>query len=1023
MKSKSTLFFALLLIISFMCLNALSLQASVRTNGALKGKITDTQGKPIKGAYAYVSSPSLIGIRYHLTKKTGDYFFLELPAGIYKLSVEAPGFILATINDIQIDSGKTINLPISLEPDENEEEKILLLPVPLLDSQSPRLSYVLDREILNHIPKTRDLAGIMGLMPGLVPEKLPADTNAAINGSSVRETTAVISGNEINDPFNRKIINNINPDWVEEVEVEAAAHPVESYAEGGAMINIITRDGANEASGQLNFLGTGGRLTDSLWNQDEIERMGQPPVMKEKYNLNFSLNLEGPILPDRVWYFFSFQLDKRSRNTPFTPWTDPANIIYPMYSWKNRNSNTLLHLSAQITPQINASLFLSYTKSKQNIDPAMISPKTPEAATTSYGQNLLLIDAYGHYALNPETMLNMYFYYTRNSLGRGLQPDSISKPRYIDTVSGYTWGSGPYNEDTKGDLIRIGVSATRFQSFLNCEHELVVGGEFQNSTATISTWKQNNLVYYYLNSNPYYYGQAFSPESGNLVGQGLVGFYLASSTAGGLSQKSSVHNLSFYARDTFSPVKRVSLYLGMKFERIQAGLASLYRGYSSTLSYSLGQELIRPVYGFNPYSAQSFPSWDNMLIWHNFSPRLGLVIDVFGHGRTLVKGSFSRYADHLSLSYLTQFSLGQPTGYHLFYWYDENGDEKADSRDTYRPLPEDYRVHQDNYYRQRIAQKLKAPLTTEWTATVEQQIGENFTLSLSYLSKTRTRIVEDVLYDPDSGQEWYTAEGSSSWWIPFNTIVPAGSGSAFVDTPVTVYFPSLDAPDFFTRLNNVSGLKQKYSGLQLVARRKMTGRWQMLSSLTWSKARGNVGLSQAATSAYSELFNSPNALVNISQNSIVDLDRPLVAKIMGSYRLPWDVYLSAFFSYESGAPWARTVTIVPPESWLEEHQAGCLPATVYLEPPGSRRWPDFKRLDIKIEKSFKLNPDTSLNVGLDILNLFGQKYGVEDLNDGGYWYPEAEEVSTGLRVISSSYQKILALYGTRDIQLNFSLRF
>jgi len=135
------------------------------------------------------------------------------------------------------------------------------------------------------------------------------------------------------------------------------------------------------------------------------------------------------------------------------------------------------------------------------------------------------------------------------------------------------------------------------------------------------------------------------------------------------------------------------------------------------------------------------------------------------------------------------------------------------------------------------------------------------------------------------------------------------------------------------------------------------------------------------------------------------------------------MYLSAFFSYESGAPWARTVTVVPPTSWLEDHGAQNLPATVFLEEPGSRRWPDFKRLDIRLEKSLRLNSGTSLNIGLDILNLLGQKYSLEDLNDGGYWYPQGEGISTGLRIINSHYQKILALYGTRDIQLNFSLRF
>jgi len=150
-------------------------------------------------------------------------------------------------------------------------------------------------------------------------------------------------------------------------------------------------------------------------------------------------------------------------------------------------------------------------------------------------------------------------------------------------------------------------------------------------------------------------------------------------------------------------------------------------------------------------------------------------------------------------------------------------------------------------------------------ATAEQQVGENLTLSLSYISRVKTRLIEDVLYDPESGQEWAAADTPNNWWIPFNTIVPGAPGSQYEDTPVTVYFPSQEAPALFTRLNNVSQLKQKYYGWQLVARRKMADRWQFFGSLTLSKARGNVGLSHLATSAFTDLFNTPNALVNINR--------------------------------------------------------------------------------------------------------------------------------------------------------------
>lgn len=1022
-KSKRISVIATLILIFSLSLIVSSLEASVKLTGSIKGKIIDKQGKPITGAYVYVSSPSLVGIEYFLTKSSGYYFFPELPSGIYKLTVEAPGFTTAIIDGLKVETGKTINLPIILEPSETEEEKILLIPLPVLDKETPKLSYIIDQNILAHIPRPRDVASIIQLAPGVIPENIPYDANSSINGSSVRANILCVSGNEVNDPLSRALLKNINVDWIEEVEVETAGHPVENYSSEGAFINVITKAGGNKSSGQFNFFATGGNLSHSLWNQEELERMAKPPVIEDKYHLDFSLNLTGAVLPDRIWYFTNFRLNRRAQNTPFTPWRDPSNIPYPMYNWKAKDFYSFFRLTSQITPEIKASVLLSFNKSRQNVDPSFLSPTTPQIATLNIdGQSLFLVNAFGSYALDQETTANMFFFYTRNELPRRLDPEAVDKPRYVDLGSNYSWGSGPYNDDTTGNIFRAGISITRFQPLFKTTHELVAGAEYESSNADYSVWKTDNLIYYYLFGSPYYYGQAVSPESGNLVGKGLIGFYLASKAQDGLLQRSRLHRLIFYGRDNFPLTRRISLSLGLRFERTQSGLSGVYKGESgNTLSVSLGNELIKPIYEINPYAASVFQGWDNMIVWNTLSPRLGLVVDLLGKGKTLLKGSFSRYPDNLSLSYLMNFSPAWPGGYHLFYWYDENGDGLADSNDAYELYSEDYRVHQNNFFRKRVAPGIKSPYTIEWTATFEQQITEDLTLSLAYVSKTRKNLIEDVLYDPENDKEWFMADTPDNWWIPFTTTVPGDT--PYGNTTVTVYFPSAEAPSFFTRLNNVKGLKQQYSGWQIVLRKKMSDNWQLYASAAWSKAQGNAGLGSLASTNLTQLANSPNSLVNITTSSRLDLDRPFSLKIMGTYRLPKDIYLSTYFYSLSGTPWARTVTIVPPESWLEEHQAQNLPATVYLEEPGSRRLPSFQSLDLRLEKSFKVGQNTSLNVWVDVLNLLGKKYGVQELNDGGYWYPEAEGSSSGIRIFSPNYKKILALYGTRTAQLNFSLRF
>ncbi|MDI6698597.1 MAG: carboxypeptidase-like regulatory domain-containing protein [Candidatus Saccharicenans sp.] len=1023
MKVKFALTIFSLILLIFLAV-AGNLKGAVRLDGSIKGRITDRSNRPVEGAYIYLSSPALVGIRYFLTDKTGYYYFLHLPAGPYKLAVEAPGFHTAIINDIRVETGKTLNLPVHLETAEDqEEEKILLYPLPALDKENPGISYILDSNLIHHTPRTKDLAGLLQLVPALNPEIPPRDLNFSVNGSAVGSSQVTFSGNELNHPLNLSPARNINPDSVEEIEIVAAGNPVENYTTPGAFIKIIPRPGQNRTSGQLQFLGTGGDLSRDLWSQEELSQIISTPVVKDRYNLDFGLNLEGSIMPDRVWYFTSFRYNRQARSTPFAPWRDPDNIPYPMYSWKSGDFNSLFRFTSQVTPEINASVMLSFNKNKQTVDPDFLTPFNPQTATLKIaGQNLFLLSANGSYKINQKTEASLFLFYTRDFLPRRLDPKAENKPRYVDLGSGYSWGSGPFNRDQIGEIFRAGASISRFQSLLGGLHELVAGAEYQSSRADDSVWKSSNLIYYYLYESPYYYGSGVSPETGNLVGKGLVGFYVASGARDGLLQRATLHRLTFYLRDTFNLGRRLNFSLGLKFERLQSGLAAVYKGVSGTsISFYAGEAAIRPVYGVNPYSAVNYPSWDNMVIWYNLSPRAGLVFDLLGTGKTLIKGSFGRYQDNINLSYLMSFAPSWSTGYHNFYWYDENQDGTADIDDTFLPLPEDYRIHLSDYFKKRVSSDLKAPVTTEWTASLEQQLSEVFTLSLSYLSRTRTGIIEDVLYDPDGDREWYSVDQAGEFWVPFSTVVPGQTG--YGNVPVTVYFPSSGAPAFFTRLSNVDGLKQKYSAFQLVARKKMSDNWQLMASATWSRAEGNAGLSRLNAAALTQLVNSPNSLVNVTDSSRLDLDRPWIIKVMGTYRLPRDFYLSAFFQYLSGTPWARTVTVVPPAGWLESHQAQNIPATVFLEEPGSRRWSDFHSLDLRLERSFKVGQKTRLEVEIDVLNVLGKKYGLKDLNDGGYWYPEDEGSSAGTRIYNPSYQKLLALYGTRAGQLILSLKF
>jgi hypothetical protein len=487
--------------------------------------------------------------------------------------------------------------------------------------------------------------------------------------------------------------------------------------------------------------------------------------------------------------------------------------------------------------------------------------------------------------------------------------------------------------------------------------------------------------------------------------------------------KEEMKRLGFYVQDALTIAQRATIHLGLRFDRSAARLPAVAKAQSgNAVSVKIGTDLIKPTYGLNPYDQNVIQAWDQMMVWNALSPRAGLSLDLFGNGRSILKTSFSRYSEYLNLGYVQEMASFSPTRSHSFDWYDEDGNGKVDSTDTYALFPDDYRIYKESYFKKRVSPDAKAPYTNELTVGLHQEVLKDLTVSLEYVAKNQTNILENVLYDPDSGVEWYSADSpSQSWWVPFRTIVPAAGD--YEETPVTVFFRSDSAPAVFDRLQNVPQLNRKYGAFELTVQKRMSDNWQFYGSLVWGKATGNVGLNAAASSGFSTAVGTPNSFVNVPDDSRLDLDRPTSIRLMGTYRFPWDFFLTLYFSRWSGAPWARSVTILPPDSWAQLNGVAVAPVTVFLEKPGSRRTSFEESLDLRIEKEFVLKNRKRLRFFADVFNLLGRKSSWLDLNDAGFWFPGAENSNLGQRVISPTFDKVLSVSGARTVQISLSLEF
>src|SRR5690349_17237514 len=101
------------LAVLILCLLTLPSVAQV-TTGTINGRVTDASGAVIPGVTVTLTSPVIQGERTALSDEAGNYRFLLLPPGTYRVSYELPGFQKLVRDGIIVEVTKTATLNVAL---------------------------------------------------------------------------------------------------------------------------------------------------------------------------------------------------------------------------------------------------------------------------------------------------------------------------------------------------------------------------------------------------------------------------------------------------------------------------------------------------------------------------------------------------------------------------------------------------------------------------------------------------------------------------------------------------------------------------------------------------------------------------------------------------------------------------------------------------------------------------------------------------------------------------------------------
>jgi len=653
------------------------------TSGTLAGVVKDPSGAVMPGVTVEASSPALIEkVRSVTTDDQGQYKIIELRPGTYAVTFSLPGFNTVKREGIALTSGFTATVDAEMRVGAVEETVTVTGASPVVDVQNVRTQNVFSRETLDALPSAKtlqgyaaltlgatftnaadqDVGGNRGEMGGLgaftVHNSRAADGRVTIDGMPFGQLTGD-QGASSRGQF-------VNQLAVEETAIQTGGFTAE-YEVAGPAANIVPKDGSNSLKFTFAGNGTGSRFQSSNLT-DELRQRGvaTAPKVKKIYDVGGALG--GRIMTDRVWFYTAHRWWGTQNTAPgnyfnqtqhtlfYTPdFSRPAYLDFP-----HRDS------SVRLTWQVSAKNKLTISESLQRscgcFTRSDLGTYAPEATYSFiYYPNSITQATWTYPATNRvlfEAGGTTLWQNQDNIRQDDVFPNDIS---VLELSTGYQYNANqpPLSIAAGGLAISstYGAGSRSHQSNQRFSMSYVTGSHaFKTGIVLMEGWGRSHFE---VNETPY----------------GPISYQFRLGLPSSITEYSSpqdvryrlMPNLGIYAQDQWTRGK-LTLNLGLRFDRV--------RSYAPA-QHEEGNLFVGP---------RDFPRVDDIPLFNDISPRLGAAYDLFGNGKTAIKGSLGGYVVAESAR-LTQLNApaARTAGASTRTWADTNRDYVPDC-DLTNPL-------------------------------------------------------------------------------------------------------------------------------------------------------------------------------------------------------------------------------------------------------------------------------------------------------------------------------------------------
>jgi hypothetical protein len=275
------------------------------TFGRISGTVTDPSGAAVPNASVTIRDTETQATRSVLANASGFYVAENLPIGPYEVEVMAAGFKRSTQSGFQLvaDGRVTANFKLQLGQ-ASQSVDVVAASAENLNTVSGEVAHVIDTKQVENVPLNgRNYMELLTLVPGATvtnPDTFSINTslsatNQVVNGHRSNQNNMTVDGlGNLDAGANGSLINNVSPDFLQEVKIETSNFSAQYGRSAGVAFNVVTKNGTNNLHGSA----------FEYFRNDALDARNffSPNNTELRFN-DFGYDLGGPIKKNKIFFF------------------------------------------------------------------------------------------------------------------------------------------------------------------------------------------------------------------------------------------------------------------------------------------------------------------------------------------------------------------------------------------------------------------------------------------------------------------------------------------------------------------------------------------------------------------------------------------------------------------------------------------------------------------------------------------------------------------------------------------------